>query len=150
MGSLSLQNDSPRQILLSSLPLTERGTEAQRGDLTCPKPHSKQQSRDLNPARPVPGFVLSISLPCCLLLHLLQPLLKGPRLRSWDYLCSPLPCEAPGNPLAIRLAVPRCLAPCSGHRASGNDGVREHFCVQPNSLLPSKAGQGNQPKTQVI
>ena len=76
---------------------------------------------------------------------------EGPCLHSWGHLYSPRPRESPGDPpLLVRLAAQRSPAPCIGHRALGHGVGGEGFRVQPDSFLPSKAGKGNQPKTQAI
>lgn len=58
-GSIRPQNESPWQILLSVL-LIALGSEAPRSYLACPRPHSKGQSWDSNPGRPVLELALSI------------------------------------------------------------------------------------------
>lgn len=124
-----------------SLLLTEVGSEAQRSCVTCPRPHSKGQSGDLNPGGPVPEFVLSISLPHCLSLPSAPfSLLGWPRVGSGSHPCFPLACESAGT-LSRSDWLPRGPSHPVWKQGVSNDGVQKAVSGQIPSVPQGKEGE---------
>lgn len=95
----------------------------------------------------------SLHLPPSLSLTRVHPFLpfqKGPACIPGVTCTLHSPVSHLETPLLVRLAAQRSPAPCIGHRTLGHGVGGEGFRVQPDSFLPSKAGKGNQPKTEAI